>query len=210
MQSCLLAELQDAQRERLLQERLAAGKGDPPARPLIKGPVAHELCEEGLRRPPRTHHEQCLRIAGLNAEAAASAKLRGEPVLLVNARVCPVGAALHAGQAVQAVLDRYSISLCAPQVSGLWHQKQRSGHPFKKASVRIPGPSWRENRCTSETKPRLPSAYNARDSAPAPSARRQRSSRSLVDSTLLLSRVRLVGYRAHKSKGYDRPARQAW
>ena len=34
---------------------------------------------------------------------------------------------------------------CGPdaQLSGLWHQTQRSGHPFRKRVVRMPGPSWR-------------------------------------------------------------------
>lgn len=29
--------------------------------------------------------------------------------------------------------------------SGLAHQAQRNGHPFKNIVVRIPGPSWMEN-----------------------------------------------------------------
>ena len=30
--------------------------------------------------------------------------------------------------------------------SGLWHQAHLSGHPLKNTVVRIPGPSWVENR----------------------------------------------------------------
>ena len=35
----------------------------------------------------------------------------------------------------------------ASMLSGLWHQRQRSGHPFRNTVVRIPGPSSVERRC---------------------------------------------------------------
>ena len=38
-------------------------------------------------------------------------------------------------------------------LSGLRHQRQRSGQPFKKTDVRIPGPSWIENRWISKMRP---------------------------------------------------------
>jgi len=37
--------------------------------------------------------------------------------------------------------------------SGFWHQRQRRGQPFRKTVVRIPGPSWTENRWRSKTRP---------------------------------------------------------
>ena len=37
--------------------------------------------------------------------------------------------------------------------SGLWHQAQRSGHPFRKTVVRIPGPSCMANSSMLKTIP---------------------------------------------------------
>ena len=37
--------------------------------------------------------------------------------------------------------------------SGLWHQMQRRGQPFRKTAVRIPGPSLTEVRFMSRTSP---------------------------------------------------------
>ncbi len=39
--------------------------------------------------------------------------------------------------------------------SGLWHQRQCSGHPFRNTAVRIPGPSWTENLRISNTIPEV-------------------------------------------------------
>ena len=36
--------------------------------------------------------------------------------------------------------------------SGFWHHRQRRGQPFRKTVVRIPGPSWTENRWRSKTR----------------------------------------------------------
>ena len=37
--------------------------------------------------------------------------------------------------------------------SGLWHQKQLREQPLRKTVVRMPGPSWIENRCMLKTMP---------------------------------------------------------
>lgn len=37
--------------------------------------------------------------------------------------------------------------------SGLWHHLQRRGQPFRNTVVRIPGPSFTENRCILNTSP---------------------------------------------------------
>src|SRR5271157_5522093 len=39
--------------------------------------------------------------------------------------------------------------------SGLWHQAQRRGQPFRKTTVRTPGPSCRAPRCRSKTVPAM-------------------------------------------------------
>jgi hypothetical protein len=39
------------------------------------------------------------------------------------------------------------------QLSGLWHQRHRSGQPFRNTVVRIPGPSWMAYRLMSKTYP---------------------------------------------------------
>jgi|GEM_PF-3498905 len=41
--------------------------------------------------------------------------------------------------------------VCLP--SGLWHQKQANVHPLRNTVVRIPGPSWMENRWILKTLP---------------------------------------------------------
>jgi hypothetical protein len=38
------------------------------------------------------------------------------------------------------------ISGLAERVSGFWHQMHLRGQPLRNTVVRIPGPSWRENR----------------------------------------------------------------
>jgi len=45
------------------------------------------------------------------------------------------------------------ISGCGSMPSGLWHQMQRSGQPFRKTVVRIPGPSSSEYRWMLKTVP---------------------------------------------------------
>ena len=48
-------------------------------------------------------------------------------------------------------LAEWTGSLANEMVSGFWHHRQASGHPLKKMVVRMPGPSWIENRWTSHT-----------------------------------------------------------
>ena len=52
-------------------------------------------------------------------------------------------ASTHAPQPMQR-LSRTIISGSRDWLSGLWHHQQRSGHPFRKTAVRMPGPSWME------------------------------------------------------------------
>jgi hypothetical protein len=40
-------------------------------------------------------------------------------------------------------------------LSGLPHHTHRKGQPLKKTVVRIPGPSWMENRWMSKMRPRV-------------------------------------------------------
>ena len=59
------------------------------------------------------------------------------------------GKGLHTG--VKVTIDVYKRQGEMP--SGLWHQAQRSGHPFRKTVVRIPGPSCMANSSMLKTIP---------------------------------------------------------
>ena len=45
------------------------------------------------------------------------------------------------------------ISASGARLSGLWHQTQSSGQPFRNTVVRMPGPSWIEKRWISKQRP---------------------------------------------------------
>ena len=62
-------------------------------------------------------------------------------------------AGIDAGPAQAHVSLRKEISNVFDCDSGLWHQTQRSGQPFRKTAVRMPGPSCREERWMSKIIP---------------------------------------------------------
>ena len=65
----------------------------------------------------------------------------------------PVPARVHAGAAAQAAARPQHRLRLAARPSGLWHHAQRSGQPFRKTVVRMPGPSWMAKRRMSKTMP---------------------------------------------------------
>ena len=67
------------------------------------------------------------------------------------------------------------ISASRARLSGLWHQGQSSGQPFRNTVVRMPGPSWIEKRWISKLAP-VGRAAGRRDASRSGSRRRARHS----------------------------------
>lgn len=69
--------------------------------------------------------------------------------------------------------------------SGLGHQRQRRGHPFRKTVVRMPGPSRREQRWMSKT---IPSVSSIGRSSASGSEKR-----SIIERIMIATRERAQG-----------------
>ena len=120
-----------------------SSKGKAPKVAVLKGKKLSEAVAAG---------EKELSAGHVAAHAPQAMHFERSKTRSGEHRCAPCGqVAAHAPQPMHRAATK-RISGSARCVSGLWHHAQRSGQPLRKTTVRIPGPSCTEKRCTSVTR----------------------------------------------------------